>query len=60
MRSIEMKIFWYIFLASFFLFGCKKKPTETFEYTRPPEIDFPDDDDLDDLPEAGEEEDEDY
>ena len=55
-----MKIFWYIFLTSIFLFGCKKKQAETFEYTRPPEIDFPDDDDLDDLPEAGEEEDEDY
>jgi len=49
-----MNIIKYIFLASIFMGGCKKKSVENFEYTHAPPIEFPDDDsDLDDLPEAG-------
>ena len=42
------------------LISCgKKKPTEYSSDYSPPEVEFPDEEDLDDLPEAGEK-DEDY
>ena len=43
-----------VLLASVLLMGCPKKSTTTLPvYPEPVEIDLPDDDELDDLPEAG-------
>ena len=63
-KRLTKRIAWSIVIFLILLVACgKKKPTEkSWEYTPPPEIEFPDDDDLDDLddlPEAGEKENED-
>tara|TARA_A100001011_G_scaffold397557_3_gene498963 strand:- start:1601 stop:1798 length:198 start_codon:yes stop_codon:yes gene_type:complete len=54
---LAKRVAWSFVIFLILLVACgKKKVTEpTYEHSLPPEIELPDDEDLDDLPEAGEE-----
>lgn len=61
-KRLTKHIAWSIVVFLILLVACgKKKPAETtWEYALPSEIELPEDDELDDLPEAGEKDNENY